>query len=167
MEIFQMGSDPPPYFSEFWNRWGTFHISYGGHMRVIWESYGGHMGVIWGSYEDHIESYGGLMVSYGDQIRGIWGLYGSHVGFAAAARYLHLHLVIIFVLTSIFRPPSSTTTTTTTTSISTSSSVSAYTLHRRSCRVPLPPCPQTPGRRAGAAKALQRPANGKDRPLLK
>ena len=82
-------------------------------MRVIWESYGGHMGVIWGSYEDHIESYGGLMVSYGDQIRGIWGLYGSHVGFAEAARYLHLHLVIIFVLTSIFRPPSSTTTTTT------------------------------------------------------
>ena len=69
------------------------------------------------------------MVSYGDQIRGIWGLYGSHVGFAEAARYLHLHLVIIFVLTSIFRPPSSTTTTTTTTSISTSSSVSAYTLH--------------------------------------
>ena len=107
------------------------------------------------------------MVSYGDQIRGIWGLYGSHVRFAEAARYLHLHLVIIFVLTSIFRPPSSTTTTTTTTSISTSSSVSAYTLHRRSCRVPLPPRPQTPGRRAGAAKALQRPANGKDRPLLK
>ena len=163
MEIFQMESDLPPPLILASSGTGGAHFIYGGHM----DSYGGHMGVIWGSYEDHIESYGGLMVSYGDQIRGVWGLYGSHVGFTEAAWYLHLHLVIIFVLTSIFRPPSSTTTTTTTTSISTSSSVSAYTLHCRSCRVPLPPRPQTPGRRAGAAKALQRPANGKDRPLLK
>ena len=41
MEIFQMGS-----FSKLWNRWGTFHISYGGHMGVIWGSYGGHMRIM-------------------------------------------------------------------------------------------------------------------------
>ena len=39
-------TSPPPYFSELWNRWGTFHISYGGHMGVIWGSYGGHMRII-------------------------------------------------------------------------------------------------------------------------
>ena len=37
-------TSPPPYFSELWNRWGTFHVlwTYG----FIWGSYGGHMGVI-------------------------------------------------------------------------------------------------------------------------
>ena len=57
---------PPPYFSEFWNRWGTFHISYGGHMGVIWGSYGGHMRIIlslmevlWCHMGIKLEAYGG------------------------------------------------------------------------------------------------------------
>ena len=82
MEIFQMGSDlPPPYFSELWNRWGTFHIwwTYG----FIWGSYWGHMGVIWASYE----AYGGLKIlwchmgiileAYGGYLKNVPQTYGK------------------------------------------------------------------------------------------